>query len=124
MKLLEQLEKQLEEKRISAKFKSINTEKINQERVYVNLDKAFQTYFIEFENKLFLKVYIQRAKGFNFSGIKQSELETERCIKAKLAMLIFMRNQNIMNESLETATTIDEISISPKSSKVKLDLTK
>ena len=122
MTLLEQLEKDLKSKLISAKLKLINTENINQSRVYVNLDKQFQTYFIEFEEKLFLKVYIQRMKGYDFSGLKQSDLETERCRKAKLNMLMFLRTQEIMLDKLETSNSVEEILISPKSQNIKISL--
>lgn len=120
--MLEQLQTELETKDISASYRKIKNEKIEQERVYMNLDKKFLTYFILYENKLFLKVYIARPQGFNFTGIKQSQDETDRCKKAKLKLLEFIKENAVTSFELEAYENWNTVNLSPKSSKAKLDL--
>ncbi|HDR9039767.1 TPA: hypothetical protein QDA96_000389 [Burkholderia vietnamiensis] len=60
---LKDLETKLVEKDFDVKFVKVDTDKVKQERIYLNLDKAFSTYFIDFEGKPFLYVYIVKTKG-------------------------------------------------------------
>ena len=53
MNTLEKLQQELDGKEISVTYKKIKNEKVEQERVYINLDKQFLTYFIIFEENLF-----------------------------------------------------------------------
>lgn len=122
MNTLEKLQTELNDKQVSVTYKKIKTEKVEQERVYINLDKQFLTYFIVFEDLLFLKVYIARPKGFDFTEIKQSPEETERCKKAKLKILDFLRKENATTLTLEKYEAWDKVNLTPKSSKKKLDL--
>lgn len=122
MKYLENLAETLNLKSIDSSFKSIKNEHIAQDRVYLNLNKQYQIYFIEFENKPFLKVYIQRAKGFDYKNVKQSELETEQCKKAKLQILQFLKNQNVEIDNLETYDKQENVLLVPKSSKKKIEI--
>ena len=122
MKYLEQLTEKLNLKSIDSTFKSIENEHIKQERVYLNLNKQYQIYFIMFEDKPFLKVYIQRAKGFDYKNIKQSDLETEQCKKAKLQILLFLRNQEVEIKDLEIYDKQENVLLVPKSSKKKIEI--
>lgn len=122
MKYLEQLTEKLNLKSIDSTFKSIENEHIKQERVYLNLNKQYQIYFIMFEDKPFLKVYIQRAKGFDYKNIKQSDLETEQCKKAKLQILLFLRNQEVEIKDLEVYDKQENVLLVPKSSKKKIEI--
>lgn len=122
MNTLEQLQTELSDKKISVTYKKIKTEKLEQERVYMNLDKQFLTYFICYEDKLFLKVYIARPQGFDFTGIKQSPEETERCKKAKVKILEFMRKEKATTLTLENYESWEKVNLSPTSSKWKLKL--
>ncbi|MBC7747708.1 MAG: hypothetical protein H7Z76_03855 [Methylotenera sp.] len=122
MSILKKIEEQLNEKEIKSNLKKINTEKINQERVYVNINKQFLIYFVEFEKKPFLKVFIQRPAGFDYSGVKQSELETERCKKAKQQILLFIRNHGVEIENLENYTDEKTVLLVPTSTKKKIDI--
>lgn len=122
MKYLEQLTEKLNLKSIDSTFKAIENEHIKQERVYLNLNKQYQIYFIMFEDKPFLKVYIQRAKGFDYKNIKQSDLETEQCKKAKLQILLFLKNQEVEIKDLETYDKQENVLLVPKSSKKKIEI--
>ena len=122
MNTLEKLQQELDGKEISVTYKKIKNEKVEQERVYINLDKQFLTYFIIFEENLFLKVYIARPKGFDFTGVKQSAEETERCKKAKLKILDFLKKENATSLTLEKYEAWNKVNLTPTSSKKKLDL--
>ena len=119
---LQELQIKLSEKEISATYKKISNEHLNQERVYLNINKQFQVYFIEFDKKLFLKVYIQRPADFDYKGIKQSDLETERCKKAKLQILLFLKNLDLKIEDLETYEKWNDVLLAPKSNKKKIEI--
>lgn len=122
MTFLETLAAKFDEKNIRATYKKIKTEKVEQERLYVELNKQFNIYFIEFEKKPFLKVYIARPKGFDYVGIKQSDEETLRCKKAKLQIITFINNSQIEIANLEKYDKAENVLLSPKSNKVQIEI--
>ena len=119
---LQDLQTKLIEKKIYASYVKLNNEHIKQERVYLNINEQFQVYFINFKEKPFLKVYIARPKDFDYKNIKQSELETERCKKAKLQFLMALKNLALGIEDLESYEKWDDVLLSPKSDNVKFEI--
>lgn len=122
MSILKEIENQLTDKEIKANLKLINNDATKQERVYLNINKQFLVYFIEFEKKPFLKVYIQRPEGFDFKGVKQSDLETERCKKAKFQILNFLKTNLVEIENIESYADETQVILSPKSTKKKIEI--
>ncbi|PMP82258.1 MAG: hypothetical protein C0175_03915 [Caldisericum exile] len=119
---LQELQEQLSEKEFSATYKKISNDTVKQERVYLNVNKQYQVFFIDFEDKPFLKVYIKRPEGFDFKNIKQSELETEMCKKAKFQILKLIRNQQVEIKNLEAYEKWEDVLIAPKSGKKKIEI--
>jgi len=72
----------LSEKKVSVNLKDM---KDGSTRLYVRVDVQFTIYFIQWDGRPFLKVYIARPYGFDYKGLKQSELENERCKNANTA---------------------------------------
>ena len=112
-------------KNITVKKRLNNGKEFVDNRLYCNFHEQFINYFIVFENKPFLKTYIARPKGFDFVGQKQSDLETQRCKKAKRQFLNALRKSLIENhlsiENLEHYEKDDDVIISPKSTKIKFN---
>jgi hypothetical protein len=81
---LEKLRDLLKANNVSVNLKEMKDESM---RLYVRLDKQFTIYFIEWDEEPFLKVYIARSYGFDYRGLKQSDLENDRCKVAKLEVL-------------------------------------
>ncbi|WP_139093286.1 hypothetical protein [Delftia sp. JD2] len=119
---LQELQTRLTEKKINSTYSKISNEFVNQERVYLNINKQFLVYFIQFDDKPFLKVYIQRPKNFDFKNIKQSELETERCKKAKLQFLNAIKFLESGIQNLEEYENWNDVQLSPKSEGIKIEV--
>ena len=120
---LEDLQIKLNEKKITATYSKLNNEFVKQERVYLNINEQFQVYFIKAKEKPFLKVYIQRPKGFDFKNIKQSDLETEKCKKAKFQFLAMFKKLELDIENLEEYENWSSVLLSPKSDSLKINVT-
>jgi hypothetical protein len=119
---LQELQPKLLSKKISASYTSLNNEFVKQERLYLNIHEQFQVYFVSFQEKPFLKVYIQRPKDFDFRNIKQSTLETERCKKAKLQFLSALKNLELGIDGLESYEKWEDVLLSPKSDSIKFEI--
>lgn len=122
---LKELETKLVEKDFDAKIVKINSDKTEQERIYLNLDKAFSTYFIEFEAKPFLYVYINRPKGFDYSKIKELgeeklNEESSKCKNAKFKILNILKQEGI--EGIEFYENESDVPLKPVSKKKKIEL--
>ncbi len=122
---LKDLETKLVEKDFDVKFVKVDTDKVKQERIYLNLDKAFSTYFIDFEGKPFLYVYISRQKGFDYSTIKtfSEEVlneENSKCRSAKLKILNILKQEGI--EGVEFYENESDVPLKPASKKKKIEL--
>lgn len=122
---LKDLETKLVEKDFDVKFVKVDTDKVKQERIYLNLDKSFSTYFIDFEGKLFLYVYINRPKGFDYSKIKElgEEVlneESSKCRSAKMKILNILKQEGI--EGVEFYGNESDVQLKPVSKKKKIEL--
>ncbi|MBU9553879.1 hypothetical protein [Burkholderia multivorans] len=123
MKLTE-LETKLNEKDFDCKFIKINNKTIKQDRLYLSIDKNYQIYFVDVDSQIFMNVFIQKPKDFDFSNYKQSDDEKAKCRGAKFKVLNILKNEGI--DGLEAYENEGDVLLSvPKkdtSTKKKFDL--
>lgn len=119
---LEELKSELDGASYSSNLKQIinETKKTAETRLYVNLSSNFSSYFTMFENKPFLKVFIQQKKGFSYAGYKQTDDDSDKCKSAKFKMLAAFSNDGI--EGIEKYESEEATLLVPKSSAKKLSL--
>lgn len=109
----------LGERKISVNLKEM---KDNSVRLYVRIDVQFTIYFIQWDGKPFLKVYINRGYGYDYKGQKQSDLENQRCRKAKFEILKQFREKFIPEVKLEQYDTWEDAKLSPTEGQVKINI--
>ncbi|MDN8026740.1 hypothetical protein QZN10_39665 [Burkholderia contaminans] len=123
MKLTE-LETKLGEKDFDCKFVKINNKTIKQDRLYLSVDKNYQIYFVDVEGQIFMNVFVQKPKDFDFKNYKQSDEEKEKCRSAKFKVLNILKQEGI--DGIENYASESDVLLSfPKkdaTNKKKFDL--
>jgi len=109
----------LKEARVSVNLKEM---KDKSARLYVRIDEQFTIYFIQWDGNPFLRVYINRGYGFDYKGHKQSELENQRCRKAKFEILRQFRETYIPQVILEQYSSWEDVKLSPTEGLVKINI--
>lgn len=109
----------LKERKISVNLKQMKDKSM---RLYVRIDFQFTIYFIEWDGVPFLKVYINHGHGYDYKGIKQSELENERCRKAKHEILRQFKEKYIPEAQLEHYSEWSEVKLYPTEGQVKINI--
>lgn len=119
---LQKLQEELDSMSYSTSLKQVINEakKTAETRLYLNISREVTSYFIIFESKPFLKVFIQRPKDFNYAGYKQTEDDNTKCKNAKFKILNALSDSGI--SGIEHYNSSDETQITPKSSAKKIDL--
>jgi hypothetical protein len=109
----------LGEKKITVNLKEMKDSSV---RLYVRIDVQFTIYFIQWDGKPFLKVYINRGHGYDYKGQKQSELENQRCRKAKFQILKAFAEKYIPEVGLEQYGTWENVKLYPTEGQVKINI--
>jgi hypothetical protein len=117
---LEKLKEILEEKEYAVELVKVNNAKTKQDRLYLKINSSFKIHFAEFEDSLFMYVFINHPKGFDYTNYKQTDDEKARCRTAKFNALNLLYEERI--EGLEDYETEEAVLLSPKSGKKKFDL--
>ena|SRR5258706_8584261 len=113
---MKKLADELNQKNIDAEFVHVNNEKTNQERVYLNIDDRFDFYLSEFEDNLFLNVWIKRNKEFFSSKIKISETQKlkETILRRKAKFKVLLKLKELGIEKIEECSSEDSVFLAPK----------
>jgi len=120
---MKQLQEDLEQKNLSAKFVHIKNSTTDQQRVYLNVNPNFDIYFIEFESKLFLHVWVKRPKDFYPTVSKSAEEEAKELgVRRKAKFTLLAKFKELGIEKLEEFSSESEVNLKPKTQKLKLDL--
>ncbi|MEX3628398.1 MAG: hypothetical protein VB138_01850 [Burkholderia sp.] len=120
---MKQLQEDLEQKNLSAKFVHIKNSTTDQQRVYLNVNSNFDIYFIGFESRLFLHVWVKRPKDFDPTVSKSAEEEAkELAVRRKAKFTLLTKFKELGIEKIEEYSSESEVNLKPKTQKLKLDL--
>ena len=109
----------MKKRKVSVNLKEMKDKSM---RLYVRIDVQFTIYFVQWDGMPFLKVYINHGHGHDYKGLKQSELENERCRKAKHQILKLFKQKYIPEAQLEEYSEWNDVKLYPTEGQVKINL--